>query len=136
MLLLAIDSGYLGHYRPEFKNTHSRYLHILDIPGMLETLESHKAEDFGALSHEYNLGGKIWRTEEGELTTDIDLEGIGLVLGLHLALPETPALCIRSGQRYAIDVSRIETTERLAKRRIVSLALTRKNKAQYTRLAG
>lgn len=136
IVLLAIDSGYLGHYKPEFKHTHQRYMRILDLPGMTETLDRHKPEDFAALSNEYNLGSKIWVNGDGKLTTDIDLEGIGRTLGLSLSLPQSPALLCRAGKRGAIDAHKIESTEGLRSMGIVSLALTRRNTAQYTKLVG
>jgi hypothetical protein len=90
MILLAIDSTYMGYYntfpKPRLANKH--YLcDVLGFEELYDLQQSHKAWEFANLNSKYNLKSKI-KTDKGILTTDIKLDEVSELLGIPLIMPK------------------------------------------------
>jgi len=89
MILLCIDSAYLGFYNDDFKEVHIHYMRdILQFPELLEVEERHTKEEFEGLQRKYRLKEKIKINKEGMLYTNIALTELEAVLGMPLKLPD------------------------------------------------
>ena len=80
MLLLTIDSSFLGYYDDRYRPYIKHYLvDVLDLPEFYNCIERHTQEDFRRIRNKYHLSGKI-RLENGYLKTNIDIDKINDVL--------------------------------------------------------
>ncbi|WP_031314119.1 hypothetical protein [Caldanaerobacter subterraneus] len=89
MILLCIDSAFLGFYDAKFKEVHKYYLgDILQFPELLEVEERHTKKEFEGIQKKYRLKEKIKINKEGMLYTDIALPELEAVLGIPIQLPD------------------------------------------------
>lgn len=80
MILLTIDSSFLGYYDDRYRPYIKHYLvDVLDLPEFYNCIERHTQEDFKRIKNKYHLSGKI-RLENGHLKTNIDIDKINEVL--------------------------------------------------------
>ncbi|MCR3761804.1 hypothetical protein KYB31_22785 [Clostridium felsineum] len=107
MILLAIDSTYLGYYLkqyplPQVANKH--YLcDILDLKELYKLQESHTKEDFEKLQKKYNLKKKIFVNEEGKLKTSIDLKALSKIFKFKFRLTEENFELIKTFERAGVS---------------------------------
>lgn len=105
MIVLAIDSGYLGFYDERYKEAFVHNLKALGLEELLEVLESHTLKDFENISNQLKskIGTKIGRKngelfffkKEGNQQVVIDSEKVDKrlcrlseLLGFPIALPK------------------------------------------------
>lgn len=88
MLIMAIDSHYIGFYT-SFHLTQKKWLvDVLEFKELYDVIRENEKEDFEQLQAKYNLKhGKVWINEDRFLETDIDIMGISEVLKMDITLP-------------------------------------------------
>jgi hypothetical protein len=90
MILLCIDSSYLGFYSDYKQFRDANRFYLCDVLGLEELYEFQKKctrHDFKNINNQYKLDYKIKATL-GHLSTDIKLEEVSRLIGLELKLPE------------------------------------------------
>ena len=85
MLLLSIDSSYKGHYTG-FKAVQNEWLRKLGFEELIDIQNKYTLKDFANIKKKYNSSMKI-ELVNGQLQTEMYLEGISKVLGLPIELP-------------------------------------------------
>ena len=86
MVLLSIDSAFLGHYNDKFKPIQNKYLSKLGFDELIDLQERYSLDDFRAVQRKYNMNSKIVMIKKG-LRTTLPLGEISDVLELELILP-------------------------------------------------
>lgn len=133
MILLAIDAGYKGFYNPDFRDIHKHYLvDVLEYEELYDLCQKYSINDFIDIIIKYNLNGKIW-FNNGGLQTNIKLRELQEVLGLPFLLPRIKFTKIKEFEYITKPISNEKTKEELDSN-IFSLALTRKNYVNYSKL--
>ena len=106
MMLLAIDSAYLGYYSSRYQKHVKHYLvDILDLPEFYRCIERHSIEEFQNIKDKYKLKEKI-TLKKGHVITKIDIDAINDILlwdtdtNLHIELPQDKFY----PDKYFIDV--------------------------------
>ena len=132
-ILLSIDSSFKGHYDEKFRETHSEWLRKLGFEELIEFLDTktNRKELKVTIKNRYNLSEKIKMTEEKQLETNIDLQGIGKYLEIDLQLP-----CDNFNLVYKLRRENLELNKRNHSKLkgTYSFALTYKDLASYTLL--
>ena len=133
MILLAIDAGYKGFYNPDFRDIHKHYLvDVLEFEELYYICQKYCIDDFISIIIKYNLNGKIW-FNNGGLQTNIKLKELQEVLGLPFFMPKNKFTKIKEFEYITKPISNEKTKEELDSN-IFSLALTRKNYVNYSKL--
>lgn len=92
MVLLCIDSSYLGFYYNNYNIKHSNYKYLVDDLELMELYQvqtRHTKAEFEALKREYNLDAKIkYDKDKGKLVTNLDLDGLSELFNLSFILPK------------------------------------------------
>lgn len=130
MLLIAIDSGFLGHYSPYFKQTHNNYLEMLGYTELIDILNSSTKFEFESLQKQYNTKEKIKFNNEGILQSKLSLAEMQGLFDFELKLPEQPFTLRNELQSYKGYTSSFKSKEEIPN--LISFALTRKNEFKYT----
>lgn len=86
MVLLSIDSAFLGHYNDKFKPIQNKYLSKLGFDELIDLQERYSLDEFRAVQRKYRMNSKIVMIKK-ELRTTLPLEEISDVLELELILP-------------------------------------------------
>ena len=132
MLLLAIDSGYLGHYSTQFRPVHSEWLRMLGFDELIPFLESKSPKDFKDTIKKYRLVGKILIDTDGFLTHNgLDIEGIAKYLELEIELPKIKFELVYELKRGNIKLASHNNSKH---KDTYSFALIYNDKACYTLL--
>lgn len=133
MLLLAIDSGYLGHYRDRFKDVHTAYLKLLGFNELIDLLNETHEFEFEMLQAKYKTKAKIKLNNEGYLKTKLPLADLQGFFGIPLELPKQKfeLLYEFNYTPKPMNVDNIKSKDRIDKQ-IFSFALTGRNKFKYT----
>lgn len=87
LVLLSIDSSFLGHYNEMFKHTHNDYLIKLGYEELIEFLDNHTEDDFRRVQRKYKMNSKIYM-RCGRLKTTLILDKLSEILELDLSVPE------------------------------------------------
>lgn len=124
MILLAIDSSFLGHYSSRFKPTHTKYLQMLEYEELLDCLEQHDKQDFIDITNKYNLKRPI-EVENKKLVTDINLPELEGFFNVDLSLPESDFNLKETFQYKTVNLN----LQNVNKQNVFSLALIYKNTA-------
>mgnify|MGYP006875885472 CR=1 FL=1 len=126
MILLSVDSTFLGYYSNYKlpKQAHKHYLcDVLGFPELYQLEQKHDVQDFYDIQNKYNIkNGKIWVDENKHLQTDIDLSKLESLFFMPIALPEQEFTCIREFKNTSLIIPKGKTT--LNKDSIFSLAIT------------
>ena len=87
MILLAVDSCFLGFYNDDFREWHEFYLsQVFGFPELLEVERRHTKQDFDNLIKELRLKSHI-EYMNGELKTALKLKEISKELNIEINLP-------------------------------------------------
>jgi len=126
MLLLTIDSAFLGHYNHKFKEVHTEYLRILGFEELIDLLERKTLQDF--------KNAKINETvafKDGYLSYPQELiDHVESLLGIKLMIPQGQFTLVNS---YAYEEQPIyKDIFKLKENKVLSLAYTGKNYVKYT----
>ena len=125
MILLAIDSSFLGFYSNKFHDTQHHYLvNILGFEELYEVIQRHEKTDFDCIINKYHLKQKI-RFDNKRLKTELDLPTIGKLLGIEITLPSGEFICYRDFEVKECNVQQYQETK------VFSLAFTYRNKMRY-----
>lgn len=137
MILLAIDSTFLGYYFKDFSGILEdgyyckKYLKLLELDCLLEILEKYKKSDFENLNRKYGLKKKIYINEKGKLTTNIDLIGLEKLFNLPFSLPKDNFQCARNYHCYKTNITYKNNKENVCSN-MFSCALTYKDSIIYS----
>ncbi len=136
LLLLSIDSSYLGHYKG-FQKVQNEWLRKLGFEELIEIQNKYTIKDFVNVKKEFDSSLKIELTNEGTLTTRMNLEGISQLLGLVIELPKYIFEVRKTFERKNYSLSNNKcysksSVENILGKDIFSLALTSKNYASLT----
>ena len=133
MILLAIDAGYKGFYNPDFHAIHKHYLvDVLGFEELYNLCQKYSIDDFISIIIKYNLNGKIW-FNNGGLQTNIKLRELQEVLGLPFFMPRIKFTKIKEFECITRPITNEKTKDELDSN-IFSLALTRKNYVNYSKI--
>ncbi|WP_394175601.1 hypothetical protein [Guptibacillus hwajinpoensis] len=127
MLLLCVDSGYLGHYNDFFKSVHNSYIEQLELNPLLDVLNKYGKKDFEDLKKRYKTDGKIKLNRNRILETDINLVEMQGFFDVELSLPKQKFYGHTKMKRNS---GYIDQTKPVGE--VFSFALTGKNYASYT----
>ncbi|WP_256859890.1 hypothetical protein [Bacillus cereus] len=135
MLLLSIDSSYKGHYTG-FEAVQNEWLRKLGFEGLIEIQNKYTLKDFANIKKKYNSSMKI-ELVNGQLQTEMYLEGISKVLGLPIELPICCFKLRKRFQREEVELRNYtsytkDMIEEKYKKEIFSMALTQKNTISLT----
>lgn len=87
MVLLSIDSAFLGHYNDKFKPIQNEYLSKLGFNELIELQEKYSLDDFRKVQRKYRMNSKIVMIDT-KLRSTLPLEKISEILELELVLPD------------------------------------------------
>lgn len=144
MLLLCIDSHYIGLYHPKFRETQKEWLEVLGYEELYDIILKYKQQNFINLQSKYqiNKSGKVWINSDGYLQTNINLDGISNVLDVKITLPKQqfePFFTEKRDEEYLTFKSKYADTTNINSRKTVhdnifSYAQTFQNKTSFTYL--
>jgi hypothetical protein len=131
MLLLAVDSGFLGHYRDSFKDVHNAYLEIMGMSELIDLLNTTTESEFELLQGLYKTKEKIKLNTEGFLHTKLPLAELQGFFDFQIELPEKRFTLRNQFQERTGYTSLIDSKDKL-QGEIISFALTGKKFFKYT----
>ena len=136
MLLLSIDSSYLGHFRG-FKHIQNEWLRKLGLEELIDIQNKYTVRDFTKIKMKYDSSMKIKMDSNGRLQTGMDLKGISKTLGLTIELPEDVFYLRKCFQREQLTLPNnpyynIDRVEEKYEKEVFSIALTARNKINMT----
>ena len=131
MLLLAIDSGFLGHYDNRFKDTHTSYLKLLGFEELIDILNETDKSDFIELQNRYKLKEKIKLNKDGYLETKLPLAELQGVFNIPLELPRQQFTLRNQFKNKSDTINNVSSKDQIDKT-IISFAMTGKYKFKYT----
>jgi len=130
MILLAIDSGYLGHYDDRFKKVHNEYLRQLGFEELIDLLNQTTKFEFEMLQGKYKTKEKIKLNSDGYLQTRLPLAELQGFFDFPLELPTQQFELRNQFKESQGDTYRTYSKDQL--QGLVSFALTGKRKFKYT----
>lgn len=130
MLLLCIDSGFLGHYNSRYKDVHNEYLRLMGFEELIDLLNNTYQFEYELLQGEYKTKSKIRLNRDGCLETQLPLAKLQGVFGMPMELP-TQSFTLRNQLKDGIG-NTIQTKSKDQLGNIVSFALTGRSKFKYT----
>ncbi|WP_215553153.1 hypothetical protein [Bacillus mycoides] len=86
LMLMTIDSSYLGYYKG-FKKVQCEWLEKMGMEEIIRLQERHTLTDFVDVKRRYDSSEKISLNDSGFLETKMNLEGISQLLELDIILP-------------------------------------------------
>lgn len=128
-MLLAIDSGYLGHYNDYFRSTHNQYLELLGLSELIDLLNKYTKTDFDQLQRIYNLKAKI-HIIDGFLHTTLPLAKLQGFFNFPIELPKEQFTLRNRFNDHKANVTDIKNKDSID--RLFSFALTRKKEVKYS----
>lgn len=141
MILLAIDSAYLGYYSDKYRRYVKYYLtDVLDLPEFYRCITRHTEQEFEDIQDKYRMKEKI-TLEKNYVTTNIDIDGINDVLlwdtstNLEIKLPESyfyEETYYRDVVQHLDYRKRIKTYDEIIKQEPYCYALTKTNLLNYS----
>ncbi|MFC0235654.1 hypothetical protein ACFFJJ_04990 [Fictibacillus phosphorivorans] len=130
MILLAIDSGYLGHYSDYFKRTHNTYLEQLGFTELIDLLNESSQEHFKKVHNIYKTKSEIHLNEDGYLYTNLALAEMQGFFDVDLTLPTQQFTLRNQFKSHKASTYNIQSKSQISN--LISFALTRKNEMKYT----
>lgn len=134
LILLSVDSAYLGHYNERFKGIHNEWLRKLGFEELIDFLDTCTVEDFQQVMYKYQTTRKIFVMDDGELKTRIKLSEIQEHFDFPIYLPEMNFKVHTTYKGKVLDLKEMTPkNEPFRKsRKVVSFALVYKDKASFT----
>lgn len=135
MILLAIDSSFLGFYSNYESNRIANKHYIVDVMEFDElyaVLERHTKQDFYNIIDKYKLAEKIV-CRNGKLDTNIEVHKIAKELGIKIELPNDLFVV---EQQYKTNRTTINSDCTLVHNSIFSYAITGRTTIQYSTKKG
>lgn len=132
MILLSIDSGFLGHYSDSFKQTHHNYLEMLGYTNLIDLLNKTTKSEFESLQRKYKTKEKIKLNNDGLLQTNLALAEMQGFFDLDLSLPKEQFSLRNQFKSHKGYTSTFKSKTEIPN--LISFALTRKQEFKYTTL--
>lgn len=133
VLLLAIDSSFLGHYSNKFRQTQQDYLKMLGLADeLLPIIERHKKQDFVDITYKFGLKKEIYINEENQLETKINLPAIGRFFNMDLSLPNENFEDMRT---FKPDKADVYSLKDMPEENLFSAAFIYRNTLKYSAFA-
>lgn len=133
LILLAIDSTYLGHFSKYSRDINANKYYLCDVLGMKELYDfqcKQQEHDFKKVLQNYNLKAKI-KTEKGILSSYLKLDDISKELGIKIELPKDTFYLMKNLYNNQLPIINEKTKEDISQT-IFSFALTGKKYASYS----
>ncbi|KZZ85644.1 hypothetical protein [Bacillus sp. SJS] len=130
MLLLCIDSSYLGHYDDRFKEVHNAYLKLLGFEELLDLLNTTHKFEYEMLQGKYKTKEKIKLNNDGYLETKLALAELQGLFGMPLELPKQQFTLRNVFMSGYGETFKTQSKDNLSN--VISFALTGKKKFKYT----
>lgn len=128
MMLLAIDSGFLGHYSDYFRRTHSNHLETLGFTPLIDLLNNTSKFEFESMQRYYKTKAKIQLNNDGYLHTTLPLAELQGFFGVSMELPKEKFTLRNEFESHFTNTN----IKKSNIKNLVSLAVTGKNKVKYT----
>lgn len=129
MILLAIDSAYLGHFNPRYKQTQRNFLEMLDMGVLIDRIYKESEESFKKVKKW--LSGKIVMDKDGYLKTNLPLKQLQQYFDFPIFLPDEQFKVVRE---FGESKNSVELYYPFKKPdNLFSFALRNKNKMNYTK---
>jgi hypothetical protein len=129
LILLAIDSSFMGHYSKNFKDIHRRHMEQLELYELIDELDRQTSmQAYYDVRNKYRLNDKIRVNENGKLETTINLAALQGLFDVDLKLPEES---FTKSFEFA-NYGRHTVSQDMEKPPVYSFALTSKNEFKYT----
>ncbi|KJE27693.1 hypothetical protein LG52_81 [Geobacillus kaustophilus] len=132
MILLAIDSSFLGHYSDKFRKIHNTYLHLLGFDELIDLLNETTKADYLHIQEKYNLKSKIIMNDEGYLETDVALAELQEFFDFPIELPNKQFTLMAQFKTQDAYTYQIQSKDQIPN--LISFALTGTRKMKYTTL--
>lgn len=137
MILLAIDSTYIGYYSQylQANNANKHYLcDVLQFKDLYELLQNKTRQDFNNIIYKYNLKENIYINENGILETELDLAGLSKVFLMPINLPDGEFIERKRFNNLTKQLQQDNfTTCKKKESNLFSLACTGKNFISYSK---
>lgn len=130
MILLAIDSGFLGHYNSTFQPIHTKYLELLEFTELIDLLNQSTKNGFYNIQDQYKLKSKIYLDDEGYLHSDLPLADLQGFFNFPIELPNQQFTKSHSFNSYKSSTYQVRSINQIDN--LISFALTRKSEVKYT----
>ncbi|MFI2857556.1 hypothetical protein ACH6EH_10455 [Paenibacillus sp. JSM ZJ436] len=134
LILMAIDSTFLGYYSKDFKETNRNWLERLELYELIDLLESEPTkQEFYRVKKQYNLDAQIQVNDNGILTSNIDLAAMQGLFEFPLSLSAEQfnlTHTFKTSRPYELDKGKEYSKHDI--KGLYSIALTHKNKFKYT----
>lgn len=131
MLLLCIDSSFLGHYDNRFKDIHTAYLELLGFNKLIDLLNNTSKFEFEMLQSKYKTKAKIKLNNQGYLETKLPLAELQGFFDIPLELPRQKFELMIQFNDTTGSTYQIKSKDQINKQ-IISFALTGRNKFKFT----
>ena len=135
LMLLAIDSTYLGYYSEYVNAQQANKYYLCDVmglTGLYDLLQSHARQDFERIAITYGLKAAITLDSDGRLKSDIDLIGISKAIGIDIQLPKDRFNKVKNYDSKQATLPDDDFITAKEDGQIISMALTRKNTVKYS----
>jgi len=132
MILLAIDSSFLGHYSDRFRKVHNTYLYLLGFEGLIDLLNETTKDDYLHIQQKYNLKSKIKLNSDGYLETNIALAELQGFFDFPIELPNKQFSLLTQFKTQDANTYQIQSKDQIPN--LISFALTGTRKMKYTTL--
>jgi hypothetical protein len=130
MIILAIDSSFLGHYLKAFKQIHNAYLELLGFEELIDLLNKTTKADYLHIQQKYNLKSKIIMNDKGYLETDITLAKLQGFFDFPIELPNKQFSLLAQFKTQDAYIYQIQSKDQI--NNLISFALINKNRMKYT----
>lgn len=128
LILIAIDSAFMGHYNKNYNVIHRQHLEELELHKLIDILDKYDSPDiFYEIKNKYNLNGKI-NIENGKLETTINLAAMQGFFDFRLSLPVDK---FDHKKKFSFTGRHPAT---ISKPKVFSFALTGRNEFKFTTL--
>ncbi|MGV3266201.1 hypothetical protein ACEE99_20220 [Cytobacillus pseudoceanisediminis] len=134
MLLLCVDSSYLGHYREAFKDVHNEYIRLLGFEELIDLLNETTEFDYELLQGKYRTKAKIQLNKDGYLQTNLPLADLQGFFDFPIELPSQQFTLRNQFKEGKGNTFQTHSKDKLGEN-VVSFALTGKKYFKYTYIA-
>lgn len=130
MILLSIDSSFLGHYSKGFQATHNAYLDLLGLGELIDLLNKTEKSAYFEIQRKYSTKGKIYLNRSGILDTNLPLAELQGFFAFPLELPNHSFTLRNKFQTKSAETWQYQSKDKIEG--LVSFALTGRNKMKFT----
>lgn len=131
LILLAIDSGFKGHYDKRFNAVHTQYLELLGFTELVDILNEFDVSVFERITRKLKeQDDRVYRRKTGELYTYLNLDNTSKHLGIRLEIPSGQFSIVQEFTNERFSTS--DTHDLMKNNNVFSYALTHRNKGMVS----